>query len=138
MGDAKRRKILNPNTYGKSPEYLLEIPQRVYDYAVAQTTPGIVRITFINDKSSHRTGKVADVDLNFISFETIIDKSSRMRDSGVASDNAIDKGIAFALESMSNCDWSTNRIICIDNKSINTVAIENIVLTIKEALGITE
>ena len=46
-----------------------------------------------------------------------------MRDSGVASDNAINRGIAFALESMSNCYWSINRVICIDNKSINTVAI---------------
>lgn len=97
-----------------------------------------MQITFTNEKSSHRTGKVADVDLNFISFEIIIDKSSQMRDSGVTSDNAINRGIAFALESTSNCYWSINRIICIDNKSINTVAIETSIPIIKEALGITK
>jgi hypothetical protein len=138
MGDAKRRKNLNPTTYGKSPEYLLLIPQRVYDYALAQTTPGVVRITFIKDSSSQRSGKIVDVDLSFISFDSIIDKSSRMRDSGVANNEAIDKGIAFALESKSNCDWSINRVICIDNKSMNTVAIENIIPTVKQVLRITD
>lgn len=97
-----------------------------------------MQITFINEKSLYRTGKVADVDLTFISFEIIIDKSSQMRDSGVTSDNTISREIVFPLESKSNCYWYINRVICIDNKSINTVAIETSIPIIKEALGITK
>ncbi len=78
-----------------------------------------------------------DVHLSFISFGTLIGKSNRIRQLGRATDEAINRGIAFALESMTECDWSTIRVICIDNKCIKTIAIADIVPAIKEALGIT-
>ncbi|MBW4606697.1 MAG: hypothetical protein KME22_05585 [Hassallia sp. WJT32-NPBG1] len=57
---------------------------------------------------------------------------------GRATDEAINRGIAFALESMTEYDWFTTRVICIDKKCIKTIAIADIVPAIKKALVITD
>lgn len=126
MGEAKRRKQLNPDTYGKRAD-LSEIAQQVYDYAIHQNSIGVLYINFIK---KHR--RLAGIDLKYISTDEMKKLTETNSFFSVKQDIITAEDIDNFVE---RCDLSKSRLILMKNIGfIGIIGIDSILDTMEKSL----